>query len=74
MKKQGDDYKPMNLLRPFAWTVTGIGGALMVLSIVLSVYDRQVGLFGIVFFLFGVAAILTGLMSRSQKKSQHSKR
>jgi hypothetical protein len=74
MKKQRDGYKPMNLLRPFAWVVAGIGCALMVLSIALSVYNRQIGLFGIVFFLFGVAAILTGLMSHSQKRSQRSKR
>jgi len=73
-KKQSDDDKPMNLLRPLAWTVTGIGSALIVLSIALSIYDRQVGLFGIIFFLFGVAAILIGLMSRSQKRSGHSKR
>ena len=73
-EKQSDDDQPMNLLRPLAWAVTGIGSALIALSVLLSIYDRQVSLFGIVFFLFGVAAILTGLMSRSQKRSGQSKR
>lgn len=64
----------MNLLRPFAWTVIGIGSVLTLLGIGLSAYHRQIGLFDIVFFLFGVAAILTGLLSRSQSRSHRSKR
>jgi len=64
----------MNLLRPLAWTMTGAGVALVLLGMALLAIDRRVSLVAVGCLLFGAAAALIGLSSRSQSKPRRPKR